>query len=77
MSEVPADAFEAYRGPDRLEEARAVAGPEPAAERPEAETTYRVHCGAFLYVHELRDADEAQAVSRAGMTVTAVTEGQR
>ena len=66
---LPEDAYAAYKGPDRVAEARAVAGSEPS-------TTYRVidEVGVDL---EVEHAEYAERLSRAGLRVTAVTEGQR
>jgi len=66
---LPEDAYEAYAGTDRVAEARAVAGPEPS-------TTYRVvdELGVDL---EVEHAEYAERLSRAGLRVTAMTEGQR
>jgi len=59
---------------EELEEAEAVAGEE---DRPEPRTTYRVHVDAFLEPYEVPDADAAETLARAGLTITATTEGQR
>lgn len=75
MSEVPADAYEAYAGVDRVDEARAVAGPEAPARDPV--TTYRLHLDTFLSTPETTNSEVAEAWSTSGMTVSAVTEGQR
>jgi len=67
--ELPEDAYAAYKGPDRVAEARAVAGLEPT-------TTYRVVDEAGI-TFETERVEAAGRLSRAGLRVTAVTEGQR
>lgn len=71
---VPADAYEAYSGPDRVAEARAVAGPEPPVD---PVTTYFIHLDVFVSTPETTDANVAETWSRTGVKVTASTEDQR
>lgn len=69
---LPSDAYEAYAGDDEVEEARAVAGPEPPAE---TVTTYSIH--RRNGVIETAHWEVAEVWSSVGAKVTATTGADR